>query len=264
MKYSNELQNIDSPNKAYLLGLFYADGNISKNQHHSKLYLVDKELIMLIKSNFPFFNYYTRKTLFGVQSGVSKVRKDFICNGCLPSKSMGNKNLMRLPFINDLTFDFIRGYFDGDGGCTLTFSSPKVQKRVYIYSASLLFIEDIANFLSNKNIGNTITNCDSKYKGRVSRIYKLSIKTESYQLFYDNLYTTSELFLIRKKELLKKILETTSFFVQKVSPKCMFCSSANTVRNGNYTYNSVSKQKILCKDCKRNFTLKTAPLVSNN
>ena len=113
MEYNNELQIIDNQNKAYLLGLFYADGNISKNQHHSKLYIKDKELIDRLKIEFPFFNYYSRENyLFGIQSGKKDVRQHFISNGCLPDKSISNKENLKLPFKNEFTSHFIRGYFD--------------------------------------------------------------------------------------------------------------------------------------------------------
>lgn len=45
--YNRELQSIDTQEKAYLLGLFYADGNVGINQTQCRieLKLEDKELI---------------------------------------------------------------------------------------------------------------------------------------------------------------------------------------------------------------------------
>lgn len=45
--YNRELQIIDTQEKAYLLGLFYADGNIGLNQNQCRLELSleDKDLI---------------------------------------------------------------------------------------------------------------------------------------------------------------------------------------------------------------------------
>lgn len=58
--YNNELKNIDSPEKAYLLGLFYSDGCIySKNCcYYASIVLHedDKYLLKIIVSKFPFLN----------------------------------------------------------------------------------------------------------------------------------------------------------------------------------------------------------------
>ena len=100
-KYNNELQFINTHNKSYLLGLFYADGNVSKNQHHTKLYLKDKELIIKLKKEFTFFNYYETKTLFGIQSGINDIKSHFISHGCYPDKSSLNKELFNLSRATD-------------------------------------------------------------------------------------------------------------------------------------------------------------------
>lgn len=255
MKYNNELQIIDNQNKSYLLGLFYADGNISKNQHHSKLYLKDKELIDKLKLEFPFFNSYSRdNSLFGIQSGKKEVRNHFILNGCLPDKSISNKNNLVLPFRNELTKHFIRGYFDGDGGCTLTYSGNKVQKRVYLYSASYNFLIEIKDYLYCYKIQCSISKSND--------IYKLTILSNSYKKFYDFIYNDSIIFMNRKKELFNNILNT-KFFIQKEAPQCKFCNSNNTVFNGNYTYKGIIKPRILCKDCNNNFIIQSAPDSSN-
>lgn len=255
MIYNNELQTIDNQNKAYLLGLFYADGNISKNQHHTKLYLKDKELIDKLKLEYPFFNYYSREnSLFGIQSGKKEVRNHFILNGCLPDKSVSNKENLKLPFRNEFTNHFIRGYFDGDGGCTLTNSGNKVQKRVYLYSASYDFLIEIKDYLYCFKIKCSITKTNS--------IYKLTILSDSYIKFYDFIYRDSIIYMNRKKELFSKLLDT-KFFIQKEAPECKFCNSRNTVYNGNYTYKGVIKPRILCKDCNNNFIIQSAPCSSN-
>lgn len=37
MKYNRELQEINTENKAYLLGLFYSDGSISRTKKYNKI-----------------------------------------------------------------------------------------------------------------------------------------------------------------------------------------------------------------------------------
>ena len=191
MEYNNELQIIDNQNKAYLLGLFYADGNISKNQHHSKLYIKDKELIDRLKIEFPFFNYYSRENyLFGIQSGKKDVRQHFISNGCLPDKSISNKENLKLPFKNEFTSHFIRGYFDGDG-CIYVYDNYGLRGRVFIYGTYDFLLE------VQKRIP-----CESKIKKYSnSSIYELSVsKKAEVNKFFNFIYNNSSIYLKRKKE----------------------------------------------------------------
>ena len=63
--YNRELQVIDTQEKAYLLGLFYADGNVGINnsQCRIELSIKDKDLIFRLKEIFPFFYiHYDRGT----------------------------------------------------------------------------------------------------------------------------------------------------------------------------------------------------------
>ena len=256
--YNRELQIIDTQEKAYLLGLFYADGNVGLNQNSSRIEmsLKDKDLIFHLKELFPFFYiHYDRNTKIELGNYTKELKEDLILHGCLPRKSFDNRFNLHIPNINEsLISHFIRGYFDGDGGCTLNTEKSKVQKRVYIYSASLQLLKEFELFMGYKGIkfNNIIES------GKNITIYKSTPSTQSYKEYYDFLYKDATVFLQRKKELFNKILET-DFFIQKESLPCKFCSSVNTVCNG-YNYYKVKRQNYLCKDCKRHFT---APLNSN-
>lgn len=256
--YNRELQVIDTQEKAYLLGLFYADGNIgvNKNQCRLSLSLKDKDLIFRLKELFPFFYiHYDRGTKIEMGNYQKELKEDFIANGCLPRKSYENRENLHIPDIKEyLIPHFIRGYFDGDGGCTLNNRVKKVQKRIYIYSASLPLLQEMENFMLSKGINfNTIIE-----SGKDIPIYKSAPSTKSYKDYYSFLYEDATIFMSRKKELFNKILETT-FFIQKGSLPCKFCGSDNTVCDG-WNYYKVKRQIYLCKHCKRHFT---APLNSN-
>lgn len=252
--YNRELQSIDNQEKAYLLGLFYADGNIGVKQTQCRLELKleDKELIFHLQKLFPFFHiHYDRGTKIELGNYQKTLKADLAANGCLPRKSFENKNDIHMPNINkSLIRHFIRGYFDGNGGCTLSHSGNKTQKRVYIYSVSLRFLEEIRKELVDSNIISRLSISHS--------VGKLTIAAASYIDFYDYLYDNSCVFMNRKKDRFSQIL-STNFFVQKESIPCKFCNSNNTVCDG-YDYYKVKKQRYLCKTCKRHFT---APLSSN-
>lgn len=252
--YNRELQSIDTQEKAYLLGLFYADGNVGINQTQCRieLKLEDKELIFHLQKLFPFFYiHYDRGTKIELGNYQKTLKEDLVFNGCLPRKSFENKENIHMPDINkDLIRHFIRGYFDGDGGCTLSYSNNKTQKRVYIYSASIQFLREIKIELRDNNIMSELS--------IVNTVGKLTIFSSSYTCFYRYLYDDSIIFMNRKKNKFDQIL-STNFFMQKDSIPCKFCDSNDTVCDG-YDYYKVKKQRYLCKTCKRHFT---APLSSN-
>jgi intein/homing endonuclease len=259
--YKNELQIIDSKEKAYLLGLFYSDGSLGNNIKQSRITLknVDRDIIIFLHNKFHFFNLYEnpKKNQIELNSCKKEVYFDLLNNGCYPRKSFENKNLLRLPQINELIPHFIRGYFDGDGGCSLSISKKKIQKRVYIYSVSKLFLEETSNYLIQKGINNTITKTISN--SSTIMVYKLSINTNSYERFYNFLYNDcGEFFIKRKQDLYLEILNT-NFFIKKDNIPCVFCNSINTVCDGFSKY-KIQKQRYLCKNCNRHFT---APLLSN-
>lgn len=256
--YNRELKVIDTQEKAYLLGLFYSDGNIGNNQTQCRLELSlnDRDLIFHLKELFPFFYiHYDRGTKIELGNYSKALKDDLISNGCLPRKSFENRNNLHIPNISEeLIPHFIRGYFDGDGGCILNTQKSKVQKRVYIYSASLPLINEIEDFMKSKGIiFNNITQ-----SGKNIPVYKSTPSTKSYSDYYNFLYNDATIFMQRKKEVFDKILNTT-FFTQKESIPCKFCGSQDTVCDG-FTYYKVKRQNYLCKSCKKHFT---APLDSN-
>ena len=55
MNYNLEFEKIDSENKAYVLGLLYADGCIT-NLNTIRISLIDKQLILDVQKEFKFFN----------------------------------------------------------------------------------------------------------------------------------------------------------------------------------------------------------------
>lgn len=262
--YSRELQFIDTQEKAYLLGLFYSDGSVGENQTQCRITLreCDFSLLLHLKQLFPFFyiHSYESKNQFELGNYNQWLKEDLINNGCLPKKSTINRNNLHVPPLDDtLLRHFIRGYFDGDGGCTVSniTSNKKTQKRVYIYSASYYLLKEIQEILSI----NKIQTCSLPIidLSENVKVYKLTIKTNSYKTFYDFLYLDSTIYMKRKIDKFTFIINNTNFFIRKPTKKCIFCTSLNTVCNG-ISYTPIKLQRYLCKDCQKIFT---APLNSN-
>jgi len=122
-------ENIDTEDKSYWLGFFYADGYVRKRhdsgQFKLKLCKKDKNHIELFKTNIKsehiitdgveFFTknnkkYKSEYSLLNIYS--LKLVDDLIKHGCVQNKTQK----IRFPILkNELIQHFIRGYFDGDG-----------------------------------------------------------------------------------------------------------------------------------------------------
>lgn len=254
INYKREFKYIDSKEKAYLLGFLYADGFVCKNTNTVLLQLHDKDECILKKLHelFPFFSLLKENTRnkMSLRKTNLNLKLDILNLGVFPLKSTLTKNLLHIPKINNTYIKyFILGYYDGNGGCTLSLSSGVVQKRVYIYSASITLINEIKSSLINSGI-----KCKVKEQitDHFDLMFKLEISTSSYFDFYKYLYEESEFFLERKKDKFDKILQT-NFFIPKETKTCPKCGNENTVCNGNYKYKNTSKQRYLCRKCNINF-----------
>lgn len=141
---------IDSPDKAYWLGVMYSDGYITKTEHTNKFGIAVAERDRNWLEKFKQFlnysgeikEYETGKTSFVPELpyvrlliGNNKIVEDLINLGVVENKT---KLIKKLPNISYLD-DFIRGYIDGDGA--LTKRLPHI-----IISGNKEFLEDIANY----------------------------------------------------------------------------------------------------------------------
>ena len=102
-----------------------------------------------------------------------------------PSEEQVPKHLQR---------HFIRGYFDGDGDCTLNTSKSKVEKGVYIYSASYSLLCEFEFYM--KKVGIKFNNIVKS--GKNILIYKSVPSTISYKDYFNFLYKDATIYLQRK------------------------------------------------------------------
>lgn len=202
----NYFSEIDSRDKAYILGLIYADGC---NTRHSIVITLHKNDIKLLEQ--------IRDLVF-LDPIPIKVKKDncatlYIHNkqikedleykwGVIPNKSL------QTVFPNNLNSkyyaDFIRGYFDGDGSITTWVNAKNYFLCNFEVLGTLEFLEKIQEILiENLNLSKTkIYNTASKvkvlkYGGRIN-------VTKIRDFLYCNLDKNS-LFLDRKHAKLFKI-----------------------------------------------------------
>lgn len=117
----NYFSNIDTEDKAYFLGMMYADGNIGLNHNTKTVRLVntDKEMLESFIEYIEGDNRIYEEThnvfktkCYRVRLASSQMYDDLNALGCTPRKSL----VLKYPIIpNRLDHHFIRGYFDGDG-----------------------------------------------------------------------------------------------------------------------------------------------------
>lgn len=133
-------KEIDSSNKAYILGFLYADGNIHSNRNMIQICIhkKDVEILEFIKKEIckDLDIYIDRKDYRRISISNKQMKEDLIKLGCFPNKthilSFPNENQVSKEFI----FDFIRGYFDGDG-C--------ISKNVINFTGKKEFLSEIHN-----------------------------------------------------------------------------------------------------------------------
>ena len=198
----NFFDTIDTQNKAYSLGLYYADGTVSKNKNYVSISLQECDVNILNKLNNEFggnrkltlvrFNdknpNWSNQYMFTVAS--DKIHNDLIRHGCIPNKSLVLKFPDTVP--QEMIRHFVRGYFDGDGNIS------KKEDR-----CTLISTEDFCNELSiivKKELGinSSIFFCHNK--NTTTRTFQVAGKNQV-KKFLDWLYVDSELFIDRKYQL---------------------------------------------------------------
>lgn len=190
-------EEINTPEKAYWLGVMYSDGFITKTKYTNKFGISvaekDKEWLEKFKQ---FLNYNGEIHSYKVNDsgykpgtpyvrlliGNNKIAADLEKWGVVEHKS---KKLDRLP---DIQFkeDFIRGYIDGDGSLRKDFPNIRI-------CGTYDFLIDIANFLKlNYHI----------YQDKT--IYSLAYNTKESTYLEKTLYQDAKYYLNRKYEIAKR------------------------------------------------------------
>ena len=261
--YNNELKNIDSPEKAYLLGLFYSDGCIHSNDGSYCASIIlhenDKYLLDIIVAKFPFFRLSKQSNhAWSIVCTKKAIVEDLQVNGMYFRKSTDNKELLRLPNLDkELIHHFIRGYFDGDGS---VYRQKLGNTKIDIGGTGFNMITDIIRVLYDNGI---TVNMTCKYAGADLRkhdyyvLYTSSSKVS--KQFADYIYRDcGDLYIRRKYERLYYIPE----YHRMERLICPICGGNNTVRMGTRQMLHGLMYRGRCKDCKKQFSI-TAPLDSN-
>lgn len=263
--YNNEFCVIDTPEKAYVLGLIFSDGSIgnygssyiaSLSQHENEEYLLDNIIDL-----FPFF---TKR----ISTDTPQVRvltchqkafvEDLYNHGVVSQKSNENRFKLRFPRLpKELERHFIRGYFDGDGS---VYKQKLGNTKFEIGGTCYYMITDLIKILYDNGID---VNLRCKHAGAGARtldfyvLYASSDKVS--KQFAEYIYQDcANLYIKRKYDKLNFIPE----YHRMERLICPICNGTNTVRLGYRQISHSLKLRGKCKDCNKQFSI-TAPVSSN-
>lgn len=198
-KVNDDYFDIQTPNMAYILGFWSADGNVHSTENRMDLELSSKDLEILEKIKeelkcerpikiYQCSNGYEKNKLF---FWSAKLKQKFIEYGVVPNKTYSED--FSLPYKLDKKYwiDYIRGFFDGDG-CIKKFNSITFE----LNSVNRNFLVGIKDFLKQYyDIDTQISEAGKKVNLTVYRLYCYG---EQAKKVFSVLYTPNSLYLKRK------------------------------------------------------------------
>jgi len=162
---SHYFDQIDTPNKAYILGLIYADGNNYYSNGHYMITIVlqedDYSVLERIRNEIEYDNplKYDKlsirnprhKNVYRLVINDEHMSKQLQILGVVQNKSL--KISFPDYITSDLMSHFIRGYFDGDGCISYDFKRDKASTRL---CGTYDFIYHVSSILHKLGIKNNI------------------------------------------------------------------------------------------------------------
>lgn len=222
----NYFDNIDTNKKAYILGFFLADGNICNNRLSFTQTESDAEILTQIRdeiyptSNIRYIKEHKNKTTGYVSKPAhglvihsvhlcETLKKYFGTNKTYEEHSI--KNIIPEKYM----FDFIRGFFDGDGCISFSHITRKsvlkngnmstyhnINKQWFIISYTKNILDEICEYMNSNGI--------NTYVIQEKRGGNYLINTSSYpeiKKIYNALYYNGCLCLERKKNKFEELIK---------------------------------------------------------
>lgn len=216
---------IDTEEKAYYLGLLYADGNNNIKNNRVQIELHKKDNDILIKMSKAILNghdnvrYYFRTNgfkkyhsaqLYLINNHLSNKLADF---GCVENKTF--KITFPKWLSEDLINHFVRGYFDGDG--CLSIYERAINKNNTIYKnaefnivSTSNFVNELGNIFNSMSIPTTIT---KRHKNRNTNTRTLRVHGNlNIRKACNWLYKDATVYLDRKFKKYMELCEITPKF----------------------------------------------------
>ncbi len=183
-------------NTQYWVGYLAADGCLHafKNKRSIAVTSIDKvqleNYVQWLNAPIKIHTISGRNIYHVVVGGFENYKALEVLWGLTPRKSLTFK-----PF-RPLTWEFVRGYFDGNGYAPLT-----NRTRPMFVSGSMDFINALSNFLNTQYIDHTVR----WEKPTVGRVH---INSVSWKRFYNLMYENGDYKLQRKYDRMTRLVET--------------------------------------------------------
>lgn len=195
----NFFEQIDTQEKAYILGFLYADGyvNEKKNSVYLSLQERDKDILEkinnCIQSRPLIFVVHKKERQYPMYRMVvcsKKVVEDLKRHGCFQAKTY----TLQFPTTvsDELMPHFIRGYMDGDGCISKSLTLPSVS-----FIGSKYMILSLRDFVKT-TLGIHMTTFEQKTKYNNGITNSIINGGKQVRKFLDYLYKDSTIFLERK------------------------------------------------------------------
>lgn len=201
----NYFEKIDNDNKAYILGLLYADGSIGSNNYKIEISLQeeDVEILEKIRKEFklqrqllfrkPPDKYPNRKPQYSLRIENKTFYENLLLHGLTPRKSYDAK----FPQIDTKYYrSFIRGVFDGDG---CLYHNVRQNTNTITFTGTFELIDKIGDIIQNEIgiIKRIHVAQNSKEIDKNTRVLMFGGNNQV-KRFLDWLYQDAELYLQRK------------------------------------------------------------------
>lgn len=204
-------QSIDNENKAYFLGLLYADGSLAYGGSGIKLTLQAKDADILEKLSNEIYGFQkirlstdseNIREYKSVDIYSQKMHEDLVKLGCPPRKSFTITFPLNI-MPQDLLKHFIRGYLDGDGCICLANDN----RPVIDITSTEQFLVGLSAFIQ-KELNIDCGKLYQRHPERMTNTRNIQITgIEKIKLFLDYIYTNATIFLNRKRELYNQFLD---------------------------------------------------------
>ena len=210
-------ETIETEEQAYIAGLLFADGYVSRRQIGLRLKEVDKSLVKKIKDYFS-----TEITLQEDSVSASFViSSETACSNIKQLGKVKTGEHIKIPQMDkSLIRHFIRGYFDGDG--TIFVCNTKIKRfKANICCVTTDILNEIQKELQENGISCTINK--ENRKGKTMRVpegtcicsfdmYRLFIrKKDSVEKFYHYLYDNCNIYMERKRKVFEENKELFTY-----------------------------------------------------
>jgi hypothetical protein len=206
---------IDNDEKAYILGYIAADGYVGNEQVNNVIISSnDIQILEDIKNSL----CYTGQIKNRGKGGFENSKDNFVIAfsnkhiastlrkyGLVPNKSL-IFNAIPNCIPSNLVRSFIRGYFDGDGGITLSTSSKTYKNKKYQYRKMTVSIIGTKPFLEDCVCKMNITNYSLTQSHTPEMFYLRVHKNSEILKLFQEFYSDSKIHLNRKYLLWKENL----------------------------------------------------------